>query len=291
MKDTIIFYREWWEALKDADERVRLEVYAAIMEYSFAGKLPNLKQNAGTVFALIRPQLDRDAKKYKAQAENGARGGAPKGNNNAKKNNPKTTQKQPKTTQNNPNVDVDVDVDIDVDINPATEVAERARDGVTFDAFWDAYGYKKDRASAERTWNRLSQKDRRAAYDGIEAYRADCQAHDRQMMYAQGYMTHRRWEDEVTAQTPPPDGGGDAESCDKEWQGVCRWRDAQAPHLSFGRGEYMEMRAAAHFRASAIREILLAIARQPHVDSVLAEFKRLCNIQPYMAMIWDDGSK
>ena len=46
----------------------------------------------------------------------------------------------------------------------------------TFEQFWDAYAYKRDRRAAERAWKRLSAADRRAAYEGIEAYRADCAA-------------------------------------------------------------------------------------------------------------------
>lgn len=66
----------------------------------------------------------------------------------------------------------------------------------TFDDFWNAYGLKRDKVAAQRAWNRLSATDRRAAVDGIQAYRDDCQSRGISMMYAQGYMNHRRWEDE-----------------------------------------------------------------------------------------------
>ena len=66
----------------------------------------------------------------------------------------------------------------------------------TFDEFWNAYGLKRDKVAAQRAWNRLSVTDRRAAVQGIQAYRDDCQSRGISMMYAQGYMNHRRWEDE-----------------------------------------------------------------------------------------------
>ena len=33
-------------------------------------------------------------------------------------------------------------------------------DDDSFKAFWDAYGYKREKAAAEAVWNRLSAKDR-----------------------------------------------------------------------------------------------------------------------------------
>ena len=66
-----------------------------------------------------------------------------------------------------------------------------------FKMFWDAYGLKRDRIAAERAWKRLSAKDKAAALDGIERYRKDCRTRGISMMYAQGYINHRRWEDEV----------------------------------------------------------------------------------------------
>lgn len=67
----------------------------------------------------------------------------------------------------------------------------------TFREFWDYYDVKRNRLRAERAWNRLSAKDKKAAMEGIAAYREDCMAHGISMMYAQGYITNRRWEDEL----------------------------------------------------------------------------------------------
>lgn len=67
---------------------------------------------------------------------------------------------------------------------------------VTFKDFWDAYGLKLDKQAAERAWNRLSAADRKAAMAGIEDYQEDCRQRGIARMYPQGYLTHRRWEDE-----------------------------------------------------------------------------------------------
>jgi len=72
----------------------------------------------------------------------------------------------------------------------------RKKTDISFKAFWDAYGLKLDRVGAEPAWNRLSDKDRRAALAGIAAYREACRSRGVNMMYARGYLNHRRWEDE-----------------------------------------------------------------------------------------------
>lgn len=75
---------------------------------------------------------------------------------------------------------------------------------IIFSDFWNAYGLKRDRLRAERAWNRLSAKDRQAAYAGIAPYREACQQSGISMMYAQGYLNNRRWEDETEPQAAAP---------------------------------------------------------------------------------------
>lgn len=76
-------------------------------------------------------------------------------------------------------------------------------DKITFSVFWNAYGLKRDKIAAERVWNRMSDRDRRAALAGITTYRDDCQRQGIRMMYAQGYLSHRRWEDDLSDTTEP----------------------------------------------------------------------------------------
>lgn len=85
-----------------------------------------------------------------------------------------------------------------------------------FQKFWDAYGLKRDRVAAKRAWRKLSKGDRRAALAGIARYRDDCEARGISRMYAQGYLNHRRWEDEQEDPTPtlPCMGGSDMHRSD-----------------------------------------------------------------------------
>lgn len=81
-------------------------------------------------------------------------------------------------------------------------MTKKRQPAISFQAFWDEYGLKRDRFAAERQWRRLSASEQRAAYKGIAAYRDDCQRSGIAMMYAQGYLSHRRWEDDIEPQQP-----------------------------------------------------------------------------------------
>lgn len=122
-KESFIFYKSFYEAIKKIPEEYQLELYNAVLSYCFEGIEPeNLSGIAEAMFILMKPNIDSAEKRYNASVENGRKGGAPKGNSNAKKqpkNNPETTQKQPR---NNLNVDVDEDVNEDVDDNVDVDV-------------------------------------------------------------------------------------------------------------------------------------------------------------------------
>ena len=66
-----------------------------------------------------------------------------------------------------------------------------------FEKFWDKYAMKLDRIAAVRAWNNLDKDLRRAAIDGIQHYREICEALGVRRMWPQGYLNHRRWEDEA----------------------------------------------------------------------------------------------
>ena len=83
-------------------------------------------------------------------------------------------------------------------------VQSRAREEMqeleaSFDAFWEAYGYKRNRREAWKVWKsstKMSKKDREAAMAGVEAYKADCERFERPMCHASTYLNQRRWEDD-----------------------------------------------------------------------------------------------
>lgn len=110
MRESFVFYRSFYDAIKDLPRDVQGEIYTAIMEYSLYGKeTENLKPIARSVFTLMKPQIDVNNKRF----ENGKRGGRPKsedkpkGNQNETKEKPKNNQNE---TKDEPNVNDNVNV-------------------------------------------------------------------------------------------------------------------------------------------------------------------------------------
>lgn len=118
MRDSFVFYRSFYEAIRDLPRDVQGEIYTAIMEYGLYGKeTEQLKPIARSIFILLKPIIDANNSRH----ENAKKGGAPKGicnNPNGRRGKVRTNQEQtenkPRTnqeqTENLPNVDVDVDV-------------------------------------------------------------------------------------------------------------------------------------------------------------------------------------
>lgn len=99
MRESFIFYRTFYEALKELPDDARLRLYDAITAYALNGEKVAISGLEKAVFALVEPRI----KANNQRRENGCKGGAPKGNFNARK----TTENQPKnnrkSTENQPN--------------------------------------------------------------------------------------------------------------------------------------------------------------------------------------------
>ncbi|MFN9318974.1 MAG: DUF6291 domain-containing protein [Chitinophagales bacterium] len=93
MRDSSIFYRSFYEAIKSLPESNQLEVYNAIFEYSFNFVEIELTGLSSTIFTLIKPQLEANNKRY----ENGNK---PKNKQNGSKKEAKDEQKISKVEAN-----------------------------------------------------------------------------------------------------------------------------------------------------------------------------------------------
>jgi hypothetical protein len=69
MRDSSIFYRSFYEAIKELPDLNKLEVYTAIFEYSFNFNEIELNGLSKTIFTLIKPQLEANKKRF----ENGTK--------------------------------------------------------------------------------------------------------------------------------------------------------------------------------------------------------------------------
>lgn len=106
MRDSMIFYRSFYEAIKELSFESQGIIYNAIYEYGLNKNEVELKGIEKTIFTLIKPQLDANLRKF----NNGNKGGRPPKNNlNETELKPKNNLNETKTKANvNDNVNVNV---------------------------------------------------------------------------------------------------------------------------------------------------------------------------------------
>lgn len=100
-RESFVFYRSFRDAFRALDKDVRLRMYEAVIDYGLDLIEPHFEGIEKVLWTLIRPQLEANNKRF----ENGCKGGAPIGNQNARKqpkDNQETTKKQPRNNQKQP---------------------------------------------------------------------------------------------------------------------------------------------------------------------------------------------
>lgn len=63
MKDTVVFYKDWYDSTQGLSDEERLAIYDAVMRYAFEGVVPDDKL-IKCATALMRSAIDRDNGKY-----------------------------------------------------------------------------------------------------------------------------------------------------------------------------------------------------------------------------------
>lgn len=122
---SFMVYKDWEQYIEmlDSDEEAG-KLFKALFAFAKRGEEAEFYGALKFAFVMMKNFIDRDGKKWEetciANRNNGKKGGAPKGNQNARKNNPKT-QAVVKTTQNNPEQAKQPDKDIDIDKDTGTD--------------------------------------------------------------------------------------------------------------------------------------------------------------------------
>ena len=110
-KESFVFYRSFFEAIKNLPQENQLHVYNAIAQFALDGTEQELSGIEKAIFVLIRPQIEANNQRY----ENGKRGGRPpKKNQIETKPEPKKNQIE---TKPEPNVNVNDNVNVNVNVN------------------------------------------------------------------------------------------------------------------------------------------------------------------------------
>ncbi len=115
------FLATYRDAIDVLEEKDQLELYKAITDYGLCMKEPqNASAVVRAVFLVLKPLLDKSRK----NRQNGRKGGAPKGNSNARK----TSEKQPKTSENKQSGfsgDITYNIEPTEPIEPTTDNKEK----------------------------------------------------------------------------------------------------------------------------------------------------------------------
>jgi hypothetical protein len=123
MRESTVFYRSFYEAIKELDADTQAQVYSAIFEYALNFNEVEVKGVAKTVFTLIKPQLDANLKRY----ENGTK---------AKVKQVVTKQEaKPKQTISKVEANVNVNVNDNVNVNENENVNHNQNDNVSRSRF------------------------------------------------------------------------------------------------------------------------------------------------------------
>lgn len=171
-KNSFILHTKYGSIFADMSDKQAGVLIKAIFNYIATGEtMEGLNDvEVKTAFKFIKLDLDFANAKYEytcaQNSLNGKRGGAPKGNSNAKK--------QPKQAngcfetgrlKNNP-----IDIDVDIDKEKEKLKKEKGASLPSFEDFWKAYPKKTTKKECQDWWKKNADK-RQAAIDGLEFYK------------------------------------------------------------------------------------------------------------------------
>lgn len=118
-RDSFIFYRSFYEAIRELPKENQADSYNAIMRYALDQEEIELTGISKAIFSLVKPQLDANYKKY----ENGKQ----------KKSKTEAKQKQTKSkkvTNVNVNDNVNENANVNVNVNDNDNVSDSCVDGL-----------------------------------------------------------------------------------------------------------------------------------------------------------------
>lgn len=130
-RDSTIFYRSFYEAIKELPEANQLEIYNAIFEHSLNLNKPNLTGLSKTIYTLIEPQIEANLKRF-------LNGKEPKKKRSESEKEARPKRKRSKTEANNNNNN-------NVNINDNLVIKSDL-----FEKFWLVYNKGSRKASRER---------------------------------------------------------------------------------------------------------------------------------------------
>ena len=121
MRDSVIIYRSFVEAIKSLPKELQADAWNAIFEFSLDFKEPETDGIVKTIFTLIKPQLEANNKRF-------ANGKKAKQKQNRSKTEAKRSKRQSNSKQEIS--ETEANVNVNVNVNPNVNVNENKEGGV-----------------------------------------------------------------------------------------------------------------------------------------------------------------
>lgn len=170
MRDSVVFYRSFYDAIKNIPEVDQLKVYTAIMEYAMNDVQPEIDGIALAIFLLVKPQIDANNKRY----ENGKK---PKVKQAVSKSEAKCKQNTSKSEAN-----------VNVKENEKENVNVKEKDktySCAFEELWKAYPRKKEKSAAYKAYKAALNKgfSEDELMTAVKRYAEECKKEQRDSRY------------------------------------------------------------------------------------------------------------
>lgn len=129
----MVFYRSFYEAVKDLDPQIRAEIYDAIFKFGLDFQDSELNGMARAMWTLIKPQIEANNRRYLngiQGGEHGSKGGRP--TKDEPQENPKETPSEPlNNPKETPNVNANANANVNANKNvDVTKVSPEKDDNV-----------------------------------------------------------------------------------------------------------------------------------------------------------------
>lgn len=203
IKDSFVFRKDWYLALKNLGDMARLEVYDAIMREVFEDGNSELSLEANVAMMFITPLIKRDIEKYNLVCERrklaGSQGGIAKASKSKQvlANGSKSKQKLASVADN------DNDNDIQGTKVPMSKEEEESKDSKKkkfvypqeYENDFILYGRKGSKKNGYNRWKDLTEDEKTKMRKHIPYY---LQSNDRQYLKDfEGYINQRQFESPV----------------------------------------------------------------------------------------------
>lgn len=168
MRDSVVFYRSFYDAIKNIPEADQLKVYTAIMEYAMNDVQPEIDGIALAIFLLVKPQIDANNKRYES-------GKKPKRKQSA-------SESEASGEQNISKSEANVNVKEKENVN----VKEKDKTySCAFEELWKAYPRKKEKSAAYKAYKAALNKgfSEDELMTAVKRYAEECKKEQRDSRY------------------------------------------------------------------------------------------------------------